>query len=104
MGGAGCELGAVGSLLIGKASQAGLSRCQLPALGAAMHSAHSAHSRARCFPPAQLAVYGKESMRRMATASVLVCGMGGLGVETGRCGWVCRGGAEGTGRSCLLFG
>ena len=31
----------------------------------------------------QLAVYGKESMRRMATANVLICGLNGLGVETG---------------------
>ena len=33
----------------------------------------------------QLAVYGKESMRRMATANVLICGLGGLGVEVGEC-------------------
>lgn len=31
----------------------------------------------------QLAVYGKESMRRMALANVLVCGLNGLGVEIG---------------------
>lgn len=31
----------------------------------------------------QLAVYGKESMRRMATANVLVAGVTGLGVEIG---------------------
>lgn len=29
----------------------------------------------------QLAVYGKESMRRMATANVLIHGLNGLGVE-----------------------
>lgn len=34
-------------------------------------------------PATQLAVYGKESMRRMATCNVLVCGLGGLGVEVG---------------------
>lgn len=34
-------------------------------------------------PIPQLAVYGKESMRRMATANVLICGLGGLGVEVG---------------------
>lgn len=33
----------------------------------------------------QLAVYGRESMRRMATARVLVLGMKGLGVEVGEC-------------------
>ncbi|PRW20689.1 Ubiquitin-activating enzyme E1 2 isoform A [Chlorella sorokiniana] len=32
----------------------------------------------------QLAVYGKESMRRMATANVLICGLGGLGVEVAK--------------------
>ena len=31
----------------------------------------------------QLAVYGKESMKRMANASVLVIGLKGLGVEVG---------------------
>lgn len=31
----------------------------------------------------QLAVYGKESMRRMASSNVLICGARGLGVETG---------------------
>ena len=31
----------------------------------------------------QLAVYGKESMRRMATSNILVCGALGLGVEAG---------------------
>jgi len=31
----------------------------------------------------QLAVYGKESMRRMAAANVLVVGLSGLGVEIG---------------------
>lgn len=39
---------------------------------------------APCTP--QLAVYGKESMRRMATANVLICGLGGLGVEVGERG------------------
>lgn len=33
----------------------------------------------------QLAVYGKESMRRMATCNVLIAGLGGLGVEVGAC-------------------
>ncbi len=31
----------------------------------------------------QLAVYGRESMRRMAAAQVLVLGLKGLGVEVG---------------------
>lgn len=31
----------------------------------------------------QLAVYGKESMKRMANASVLIVGVKGLGVEVG---------------------
>lgn len=31
----------------------------------------------------QLAVYGRDAMRRMATASVLVSGMNGVGVEIG---------------------
>lgn len=31
----------------------------------------------------QLAVYGKESMKRMANASVLIIGLKGLGVEVG---------------------
>ena len=31
----------------------------------------------------QLAVYGRESMRRLAGASVLVCGLKGLGAEIG---------------------
>ena len=31
----------------------------------------------------QLAVYGRESMRRMAKANVLICGVGGLGAEIG---------------------
>ncbi len=31
----------------------------------------------------QLAVYGRESMRRMAAANVLICGAGGLAVEIG---------------------
>ena len=35
-------------------------------------------------PALQLAVYGKESMRRMATCNVLICGLGGLGVEVGQ--------------------
>ena len=39
----------------------------------------------------QLAVYGRESMRRMAAAEVLILGMKGLGVEVG----------EATRRSCL---
>ena len=33
----------------------------------------------------QLAVYGRESMRRLAGASVLVCGLKGLGAEIGAC-------------------
>ena len=33
----------------------------------------------------QLAVYGRESMRRMAAASVLVVGLKGLGAEIGTC-------------------
>jgi len=32
----------------------------------------------------QLAVYGKESMRRMASSDVLIIGLGGLGVEVVR--------------------
>lgn len=40
----------------------------------------------------QLAVYGREVMRRMAGASVLVSGANGLGVEIGEQGWQrCRG-------------
>ena len=35
----------------------------------------------------QLAVYGREVMRRMAGASVLVSGANGLGVEIGEQGW-----------------
>lgn len=31
----------------------------------------------------QLAVYGKESMRKLAAADVLIVGMNGLGVEVG---------------------
>jgi len=31
----------------------------------------------------QLAVYGRESMRRMAGTTVLISGLGGLGAETG---------------------
>jgi ubiquitin-activating enzyme E1 len=31
----------------------------------------------------QLAVYGKESMKRMANASILIVGLKGLGVEVG---------------------
>lgn len=31
----------------------------------------------------QLAVYGRASMRRMAASDILICGMLGLGVETG---------------------
>lgn len=34
----------------------------------------------------QLAVYGRESMRKLAAASVLVCGLKGLGAEIGACG------------------
>lgn len=32
----------------------------------------------------QLAVYGRESMRRMAAASVLIVGLKGLGAEVGK--------------------
>lgn len=32
----------------------------------------------------QLAVYGRESMRRMAAASVLIVGLKGLGAEIGK--------------------
>jgi ubiquitin-activating enzyme E1 len=31
----------------------------------------------------QLAVYGRASMRRMAASDILICGLLGLGVETG---------------------
>ena len=31
----------------------------------------------------QLAVYGRGAMRRMAESNILICGLGGLGVETG---------------------
>ena len=31
----------------------------------------------------QLAVYGRESMRRMAASSILIVGLNGLGVEVG---------------------
>ena len=37
-------------------------------------------------------MYGKESMRRMATANILVCGLNGLGVEIGGCSWGRRAG------------
>jgi hypothetical protein len=40
----------------------------------------------------QLAVYGRESMRRLAGASVLVSGLGGLGAEIGACVFPGRGG------------
>ena len=33
----------------------------------------------------QLAVYGRESMRRMAASNVLILGASGLGVEVGEC-------------------
>lgn len=33
----------------------------------------------------QLAVYGRETMRKMASANVLICGMNGLGAEVGTC-------------------
>ncbi len=33
----------------------------------------------------QLAVYGRESMRKMAASNVLICGATGLGVEVGTC-------------------
>ena len=33
----------------------------------------------------QLAVYGRETMRKMAAADVLICGMNGLGAEVGAC-------------------
>ena len=32
----------------------------------------------------QLAVYGRGAMRRMAESNILICGLGGIGVETGR--------------------
>ena len=32
----------------------------------------------------QLAVYGRESMRRMAATTVVISGLGGLGAETGK--------------------
>jgi ubiquitin-activating enzyme E1 len=32
----------------------------------------------------QLAVYGREAMKRMASSAVLICGANGLGVETGK--------------------
>lgn len=37
----------------------------------------------------QLAVYGREVMKRITTASVLVCGANGLGLEVGGLGCVC---------------
>lgn len=44
----------------------------------------------------QLAVYGKESMRKLAAADVLIVGINGLGVEVGTLyalpmGWGARG-------------
>lgn len=45
----------------------------------------------------QLAVYGRESMRRMAAARVLVLGIKGLGVEVGEC-------SGGTDRTCIQRG
>lgn len=47
----------------------------------------------------QLAVYGREVMRRMAGASVLVAGANGLGVEIGEQGW--REVAVGAEMNCL---
>lgn len=40
----------------------------------------------------QLAVYGREAMKRMATSSVLISGANGLGVEIGEAFWsgICR--------------
>ena len=35
----------------------------------------------------QLAVYGRGAMRRMAESNILICGLGGLGVETGALSW-----------------
>ncbi len=45
--------------------------------GAAMEIDENLHSR-------QLAVYGREVMRRMAASSVLISGANGLGVEVGK--------------------
>lgn len=48
----------------------------------------------------QLAVYGREVMRRMAGAAVLVSGANGLGVEIGEEGWR---GARGHPKFCEGF-
>ena len=59
--------------------------------------------------PLQLAVYGRESMRRMAAANVLVCGLRGLGVEVGErrargeCSGRGRGWGRGWGRACTCI-
>lgn len=45
----------------------------------------------------QLAVYGREAMKRMATSSVLISGANGLGVEIGGPGRVVLEGAGGEG-------
>lgn len=54
----------------------------------------------------QLAVYGKESMKRMANASVLIVGVKGLGVEVGAkpaC-WCCHRLRRRTGHAMLVRG
>lgn len=61
--------------------------------GDAMDIDEALHSR-------QLAVYGREVMRRMAGASVLITGLSGLGVEIGEGAAVRRrGGTRGDGNS-----
>ena len=47
-----------------------------PVGGGGMEIDENLHSR-------QLAVYGREAMKRMATSSVLISGANGLGVEIG---------------------
>ena len=57
------------------AKKSRMTRAAAPA-GAAPEIDEDLHSR-------QLAVYGRESMRRMAASNVLIVGVAGLGVEIG---------------------
>ena len=57
------------------AKKSRMTRAAAPA-GAAPEIDEDLHSR-------QLAVYGRESMRRMAASNILIVGVAGLGVEIG---------------------
>lgn len=67
------RISAEGEAPIAKKSK--MSRPAAPS-GAAPDIDEDLHSR-------QLAVYGRESMRRMAASSILIVGLAGLGVEIG---------------------